>query len=88
MPHTRSSLKRVRQTAKKQQQNRSQKGVLKSQVKKVLAAVQAKDRAAAEKEFQAATKLIDRAGTKQLIHANVAARKKSALAKKINAIKA
>jgi len=76
----------VRQSQKKQQQNRSQKGVLKSQIKKVLAAVEAKDRATAEKEFSAATKLLDRAGCKHMVHSNVAARKKSALARKINTL--
>ena len=76
----------MRQAEKKVQQNRSQKGVLKSQIKKVLAAVQAKDRTAADKELSIATKLLDRAGSKHLVHTNMAARKKSLLAKKVNSL--
>ena len=88
MAHTRSARKRMRQNDRRNLKNRAEKGIVKAQVKKVLAAVDAKDKAAAEKEFQAATKLLDRAGDKHVVHKNFSARKKSALAKKINAITA
>lgn len=88
MAHTRSSKKRVRQNAALRLHNRTQKGTIKAQVKRVLAAVESKDRAAADKEFRTMTKLLDRAGTKHLIHKNMGARKKSELAKKINTISA
>jgi len=78
----------MRQNDRRNLKNRAEKGIVKAQVKKVLAAVDAKDKAAAEKEFQAATKLLDRAGDKHVVHKNFSARKKSALAKKINAITA
>jgi small subunit ribosomal protein S20 len=55
-------------------------------MKKVSAAVEAGDRATAEKEFQTASKLLDRAGMKRIIHPNAAARRKSSLAKKVNSI--
>ena len=78
----------MRQNDSRNLKNRADKGVIKAQVKKVMAAIDAKDKVAAEKEFQAATKLLDRAGDKHLVHKNLSARKKSALAKKINAITA
>ena len=86
MPQIKSAKKRMRQDAKRRLKNRSRKGVLRSQIKKVTEAIEAGDREAADKEFKTATKLLDRAGLKRLIHPNLASRKKSALAKKINAI--
>jgi len=86
VPHTRSANKRVRQNQTKRLLNRTEKGSIKAQIKKVLAAVEAKDRAAAEKEFKLATRLLDRAGTKHLVHKNLASRRKSSLARKINSL--
>jgi len=76
----------MRQDEKKRLHNRSIKGVIKSQMKKVVAAVEQKDREKAEAEFRIATKLLDRAGLRRVLHPNNASRKKSALAKKINTI--
>jgi small subunit ribosomal protein S20 len=76
----------MRQSEKQRLRNRSRKGVLRSQMRKVLSAVEAGDRDAADREFRIATKLLDRAAVKRLVHPNLAARKKSTLAKKINAI--
>ena len=86
MPHTRSSEKRVRQNETRRLRNRSQKGVLKAQIKKVIAAVDAKDKTEAQKELKVATKLLDRASTKSILHKNLAAHKKSALAVKVNSL--
>ena len=86
MPNTKSAEKRLRQDERKRLHNRSIKGVLKSQMKKVVAAVEEKDREKAEAEFRVATKLLDRAGLKRVLHPNTASRRKSALAKKINTI--
>ena len=86
VPEIASAKKRMRQNEKRRLRNRSRMGVLRSQIRKVRAAIDAGDRDAAEKEFRIATKLLDRAGLKRLVHPNLAARKKSALAKKINAI--
>ncbi|NQT21772.1 MAG: 30S ribosomal protein S20 [Planctomycetes bacterium] len=86
MPQIKSAKKRMRQDAKRRLMNRSRKGVLRSQLRKVTDAIQAGDREIADKEFRIATKLLDRAGLRRLVHANLASRKKSALAKKINAI--
>ena len=84
MPQSKSALKRMRQNEVQRLLNRSAKGVLKSQIKRVLSAVEAGDRETAEREFRATTKLLDRAGLKRYIHPNAASRKKSSLARKIN----
>jgi len=86
VPQLKSAKKRMRQNEKRRLRNRSRKGVLRSQIRKVTDAINAGDRDTAEKEFRIATKLLDRAGVKRLVHPNLAARKKSALAKKINAL--
>lgn len=79
-----SAQKRARQTKKITERNKQYKALLKSSIKKVAST---KDKAQAEKEFQATTKLIDRAATKRIIHKNKAANTKSKLAKAINALK-
>ena len=76
----------MRQNEKQRLRNRSHMGVLRSQIKKVMVAIEADDRDAAEKEFRTATKLLDRAGLRRLMHPNLASRKKSALARKLNAL--
>ena len=88
MPQINSAKKRMRQNEKLRLRNRSRKGVLRSQIKKVTTAIEAGDREAAQKEFKVATKLLDRAGVSRLVHPNLASRQKSSLARKINAIEA
>lgn len=86
MPQLQSAKKRMRQDEKRRLRNRSHKGVLRSQIRKVTDAIEAGDHETAQKEFRIATKLLDRAGLRRLVHPNLAARKKSALARKINAL--
>jgi len=86
VPQTQSARKRMRQNEKRRLRNRSRKGVLRSQIRKVLAAVEAGDRETADREFRLATKLLDRAAVRRTVHPNLAARKKSSLARKVNSI--
>ena len=86
MPQTQSAKKRMRQSEERRLQNRSRMGVLRSQTRKVLAAVEAGDREAADREFRLESKLLDRAAVKRTVHPNLAARRKSALARKVNSI--
>ncbi len=60
------------------------KSQVKTATKKVLAAVNTGDKAAAAEAFKAATKVIDSAYNKGIYHVNTVARKKSSLAKLIN----
>jgi small subunit ribosomal protein S20 len=80
MPNTTTAKKALRQSAKRRLQNRSQKSALKTAIKKVRTLVASGDAAGAKDAFQAATKKLDQAADKHLIHKNTAARTKSRLA--------
>ena len=68
----------MRQSRHRAAQNRTQRSQLRTALKKVRAAG---SKAEADTAYAAATKLLDRAGSKRLIHPNAAARQKSRLAK-------
>lgn len=87
MPNTNSSKKRLRQNATRRERNRTQKSALRTQLRKVRAAVAEEDIGKAEQEMAVATKTLDRAGAKKLIHPNAAARSKSRLQKLIRKAK-
>ncbi len=55
-------------------------------MKKVISAIEAKDKDAATEAFKTAAPLLDRAANKGLIHKNKAARHKSRLNAQINAL--
>jgi len=87
MPHTKSAKKRLRQSLERRAQNRATKSAIKTQIRKVRAAVTAGDLTKAQTELQLATKKLDRAGAKRVIHPNAASRTKSRLAHLIGAAK-
>ncbi len=78
--------KRARQAAKRRVQNHSQRATMRTYIKKVLKAVAAGDREAAQAAYQAAVPVIDRMAGKGLIHKNKAARHKSRLNARIRAL--
>ena len=88
MPNIKSAIKRVSVIEKKTLRNNMIKSAYKTAIKKFEEALEAKDMEKAEKLFSEATKKIDQACTKGVIVKNTAARKKSNLAKKLNAAKA
>jgi len=81
-----SALKRVRQAEKRQLRNKSVKTAIKTATKRVIAAVEEKDREKVQKELLEATKLICRAAAKGIIHRNAASRKISRLAVMANKV--
>jgi small subunit ribosomal protein S20 len=83
MPNTKSAKKRLRQNDKRREQNRAKKSALRSQLRRVRTAVKDGDIAKADQEFVQAARLLDRAGARNLIHRNAAARTKSRLQKLI-----
>ncbi len=87
MPNTKSAQKRLRQNAVHRARNRSIKRAVRSQCRKVREAVDAGDPQRAEAELRLAAKRLDRAGAKNIIHRNAAARIKSRLSAKIKALK-
>jgi small subunit ribosomal protein S20 len=81
MPHTHSAKKRLRQNEKRRVRNRATKRALKTQIKKVEAAAQDGPLDVLRKEFNLVAKKLDRAAAKRVVHPNLAARKKSQLAR-------
>ena len=88
MPNIKSAIKRVSVIEKKTARNNMIKSGYKSAVKKFEQAVENKNVEEATKLFSEATKKIAQACTKGVIVKNTAARKKSNLAKKLNAMNA
>ncbi|MCR2803209.1 30S ribosomal protein S20 [Paenibacillus soyae] len=88
MPNIKSAIKRVKTSEKRRALNASQKSALRSAVKTADQAIAGTDVAAAKAALITATKKLDKAVTKGLIHKNAAARKKSRLAKRLNALSA
>lgn len=87
MPNIKSAIKRVSVIEKKTLRNNMIKSGYRTAVRKFEEAVSEGDKAKAEILFSEATKKIDQACTKGVIVKNTAARKKSNLAKKLNAMK-
>jgi len=87
MPNTANAKKALRQSVKRRLHNRSQRSALRTAVKKVRALAASGDIEGAESAFQYATKRLDQAAAKNLIHRNAAARTKSRLSKVIKEAK-
>lgn len=88
MPNIKSAIKRVKVIEKKTSRNNMVKSEYKTAIKKVEQAIEDKNVEEAKILFSQATKKIDQACTKGVIVKNTAARKKSGLARRINAINA
>jgi len=86
MANIKSSAKRALLIEKTTTKNRSEKSLMKTNIKKFDAAVNGNDKKAAEDTYKNAVKTVDRAATKNLIHKNKAARRKSAMTRKLNAV--
>ncbi|MFP4198812.1 MAG: 30S ribosomal protein S20 [Halanaerobium sp.] len=84
MPIIKSAKKRVKTTEKKTAQNREWKDRLKNAIKDMEKAVEAGDKEAAAEQLKETKKVIDKAVTRNIIHKNNAARKKSRLTKMYN----
>jgi small subunit ribosomal protein S20 len=81
MPNIKSAIKRVKVSEKRRLRNASQKSALRT-------AVKAFETAVSPEALIIASKKLDKAASKGLIHKNAANRKKSRLAKKLNALTA
>lgn len=87
MPNIKSAKKRVKVTAVKNLRNKAINSELKTEIKKANLAVEngAENKAEA---VRVALKKIDQAAAKGILHKNTAARRKSALTRKLNAANA
>jgi small subunit ribosomal protein S20 len=81
MPHTHSAKKRLRQNIKRRLHNRAVLRDIKAQLKKVQAAAATGTAEDLKKEYSLAAKKLDKAAARRVVHPNLAARKKSQLAK-------
>lgn len=86
MANIKSSEKRDIKSKILRANNRAEKTKLRTLIKKFDAAVAAGNREEAEGAYKAAVKTVDSAAGKNLLHKNNAARKKSAMSKKLNAL--
>ena len=86
MANIKSAKKRIEVTATKTERNKAIRSKIKTVSKKVLSAVEAGDKAAAEEALKNATSEIGKATTKGVYHKNNAARKVSSLAKAVSSM--
>ena len=81
MPHTRSAKKSLRKSLKRRMTNRAAKKAIKLQIKNLLAVAEKGTAEDLRKEYNLAARKLDKAAARRVIHPNMAARKKSQLAK-------
>ncbi|ASR04094.1 30S ribosomal protein S20 [Gordonia rubripertincta] len=84
MANIKSQIKRNRTNEKNRQRNVSVKSALRTSIRSFREAVEAGDKDKATELGQAASRKLDKAASKGVIHANQAANKKSAIALAVN----
>ena len=88
MAHSLSAKKRIKQNSKRRTINRARKSQIKTQIKHFEAALEQGDAEAAAEQLRMVTKKLDKTAATSTMHKKTAGRKKSRLAKKLNALKA
>ena len=83
MANIKSQIKRIQTNEKRRLRNKSVKSSLKTAIRSARSAVLAGDREVASARVAAASRQLDKAASKGVIHPNQAANKKSALAKQV-----
>lgn len=86
MANIASAKKRARQAQNLRSHNASQRSFLRTNIKKVVNAIAANDKEAAQAAYQAAVPVIDAMVNKGIIHKNKAARHKSRLNSQLRAL--
>ncbi|WP_096084804.1 30S ribosomal protein S20 [Agaribacterium haliotis] len=88
MANSPQARKRARQNDKARQHNASLRSMVRTYLKKVVAAIEAGDAEAAKAAYAAAVPVLDRVADKGVFHKNKAARHKSRLNAQIKALAA
>ena len=88
MANIKSQIKRNRQNEKARLRNKSVKSSLKTAIRKLNEASEAGDAETATTLLRAASRQLDKAASKGVIHKNQAANRKSAIAKRVAALSA
>ncbi|ASA56372.1 MULTISPECIES: 30S ribosomal protein S20 [Vibrio] len=86
MANSKSAKKRAIQAEKNRQHNASRRSMMRTYMKKTVAAIKAGDKEAATAALTEATPILDRMATKGLIHKNKAARHKARFVAAIKAL--
>lgn len=86
MASHKSALKRIKQTRTRTEQNRAHRSRLRGQMKRLRAAIESKDKAAAQALLDPTLALIDHSIHKGVLHRNAAARYKSRLSARLKAM--
>jgi small subunit ribosomal protein S20 len=86
LANIKSAIKRARQSERRRANNKALRSRVRTEVKKVLAAIRDGDRKSAEASFKEAVPVIDSMVNKGILHANKAARHKSRLNQKIRSL--
>ena len=87
MANIKSQIKRIRQNEKAHQRNKAVKSALKTHVRKFREAADAGNVEEATAALRVATRQLDKAVSKGVIHKNQAANRKSAIAKRLAELK-
>ena len=88
MANSPQAKKRARQSERRRNHNASLRSLVRTNIKKVIAAIGSGDAAAAKTAYDAAVPVIDRMADKGIIHKNKAARHKSRLNAQVKALAA
>ena len=83
MANIKSQLKRIKTNEKRTERNKAVKSELRTWIRKFRDAAASSDAEAAKSALQAASRKLDKAVSKGVIHANQAANKKSSMARKV-----
>jgi len=86
LANIKSAKKRARQSEKARQRNASARSMVRTAIKRVVKAIEAKDKGRAEAAMKIAEPVMDRYAARGLIHKNKAARHKSRLTAHIRAL--
>lgn len=86
MANIKSQIKRIGTNKKAQERNKAVKSELKTVIRAAREAIDAGDKAKAAAALAVASKKLDKATSKGVIHANNAANRKSAIAKQVAAL--
>jgi small subunit ribosomal protein S20 len=86
MANIKSQIKRIGTNKKAEERNKAVKSELKTAVRRTLEAIAAGDKAKAEAALATATKKLDKAVSKGVIHKNQAANRKSSIASQVSAL--
>ena len=86
MANIKSAKKRAKQAVVRNARNASQRSMMRTALKKVIKAIDAKDKPGAESAYKTAEPLLDRYSSRGLIHKNKANRHKSRITARIKAL--